>query len=61
VIDRTAGAHGMLFAVAMSKDISGNYHQRLHALDVTTGAEMTGSPREISATYLTTSFAPGQY
>jgi hypothetical protein len=61
VIDRSAGAHGMLFAVAMSKDATGNYHQRLHALDVTTGAEMTGSPREISATYLATRFAPGQY
>jgi hypothetical protein len=61
VIDRSAGAHGMLFAVAMSKDASGNYHQRLHALDVTTGAEVTGSPREITATYLATSFAPGQY
>ncbi|HEV2702988.1 MAG TPA: hypothetical protein VGV09_15265 [Steroidobacteraceae bacterium] len=61
VIDRTAGAHGTLFTVAMSKDASGNYHQRLHALDVTTGAEMTGSPQSISATYQSTSFAPGQY
>jgi hypothetical protein len=61
VIDRTAGAHGTLFAVAMTKDASGNYHQRLHALDVTTGAEMTGSPQEITATYQGTSFAPGQY
>jgi hypothetical protein len=61
VIDRAAGAHGTLFVVAMTKDTSGNYHQRLHALDVTTGAEMTGSPREISASYLATSFAPGQY
>jgi hypothetical protein len=61
VIDRNAGAHGTVFAVAMTKDASGNYHQRLHALDVTTGAEMTGSPKEITATYLATSFAPGQY
>jgi hypothetical protein len=35
----------------MTKDSSGNYHQRLHALDITTGAEGTGSPTEISATY----------
>jgi hypothetical protein len=61
VIDRSAGAHGTLFAVAMSKDTSGNYHQRLHALDVTTGAELTGSPKDITATYMSTSFAPGQY
>jgi hypothetical protein len=61
VIDRSAGAHGTLFVVAMTKDTSGNYHQRLHALDVTTGAELTGSPKEITATYLATSFAPGQY
>jgi PQQ-like domain len=61
VIDRSAGAHGTVFAVAMTKDAAGNYHQRLHALDVTSGAEMTGSPKEITATYLATSFAPGQY
>jgi hypothetical protein len=61
VIDRAAGPHGTLFVVAMTKDASANYHQRLHAVDVTTGAEMTGSPKEITATYLATSFAPGQY
>jgi hypothetical protein len=61
VIDRTAGAHGMLFVVAMTRDAGGNYHQRLHALDVTTGAEGTGSPKEITGTYMATSFAPGQY
>ena len=51
VIDRNAGAHGTMFLVGMSKDQSGAYHQRLHALDVTTGAELTGSPAEISATF----------
>jgi len=61
VIDRTAGAHGTLFAVAMTKDASGNYHQRLHALDVATGAEMTGSPKDIAGTFMSTSFVPGQY
>jgi hypothetical protein len=35
----------------MSQDQSGNYHQRLHALDVTTGAELSGSPTEINASY----------
>jgi hypothetical protein len=51
VIDTKAGAHGTIYMVAASKDSSGNYHQRLHALDMTTGAEMSGSPVEIQATY----------
>ena len=66
VIDRTAGAHGTIYVVAMSKDASSNYHQRLHALDVTTGAELLGGPTEIAATYPmmnggTSTFSPGQY
>ncbi|MGA8107952.1 MAG: pyrrolo-quinoline quinone [Acidobacteriaceae bacterium] len=51
VIDRSAGAHGSIFVVGMSLDASGAYHQRLHALDITTGAELAGSPSEIRATY----------
>ena len=70
VIDRTKGANGTIFVVAMTKDGSGAYHQRLHALDVTTGAETTGSPTEIAGTYPGAGdnssggnvvFAPGQY
>ena len=66
VIDRSAGAHGTLYVVAMSKDASSNYHQRLHALDLTTGAELPNSPAEITAAYPTagggaTMFNPGQY
>jgi outer membrane protein assembly factor BamB len=61
VIDRKAGTHGTIFLVAMTKDTSSNYHQRLHALDITTGQEMPASPTEIAATYVTTTFAPGQY
>jgi outer membrane protein assembly factor BamB len=51
VIDRSAGPHGTIFVVGMTKDQSGKYHQRLHALDLTTGAEMPGSPTEIQASY----------
>jgi len=51
VIDPKAGAHGTIYVVAMSKDGSGNYHQRLHALDVTTGAEQFGGPQEIHASF----------
>jgi hypothetical protein len=50
VIDRTAGAHGILYAVAMSKNGS-TYFQRLHALDITTGAELQGGPVTVHATY----------
>jgi hypothetical protein len=70
VIDRQLGANGVLFTVGMTKDASGAYHQRLHALDLTTGAEIVGSPVEISASYPGTGdsssngnviFEPGQY
>ena len=50
VIDRTAGAHGILYAVAMSKN-GATYFQRLHALDITTGAELEGGPIAVQATY----------
>jgi hypothetical protein len=67
VIDR---AQGVIFAVAMSKDSGGTYHQRLHALNLTTGAEIAGSPKEITGSYPgtgagssngTVPFAPGRY
>lgn len=70
VIDRHAGPHGTIFVVGMSRDQNGAYHQRLHALDVTTGAELPGSPREIAASFPGTGedssggrvhFDPGQY
>ncbi|HMD97762.1 MAG TPA: MBG domain-containing protein [Terriglobia bacterium] len=51
VIDRSSGPHGTVYVVAMSKDASGNYHQRLHALDLTTGSEEFGGPMEIQAQY----------
>ncbi|HEY6445044.1 MAG TPA: pyrrolo-quinoline quinone [Acidobacteriaceae bacterium] len=51
VIDRAAGPHGTIFVVGMSLDASGTYHQRLHALDVTTGSEISPSPTEIQAAY----------
>jgi hypothetical protein len=70
VIDRSHGPNGAVFLVAMSKDASSKYHQRLHALDLTTGAELQGSPSEIAATFPGTGygssngmqvFDPGQY
>ena len=67
VIDLTAGTHGTIFLVAMTRDSGGAYHQRLHALDLTTGAEQTGSPQAITATYTipgtstTDTFDPMQY
>jgi hypothetical protein len=70
VIDRTRGPNGAIYLVAMSKDGSGNYFQRLHALDLTTGAELFGGPKTVQATYPGTgdnssngivTFDPGQY
>jgi hypothetical protein len=51
VIDRKQGTNGTIFTVGMTKDASGKYHQRLHALDITTGAEISGSPTEITGSY----------
>ncbi len=70
VIDPKAGPHGTIYVVAMSKDGSGNYHQRLHALDATTGTEQFNGPQDIQASFPGTgdnssggnvTFAPGQY
>ena len=48
VIDRTRNA---IYVIAMSKNSAGNYFQRIHALDLTTGAELFGGPKTISATF----------
>jgi Immunoglobulin domain/Immunoglobulin I-set domain len=48
VIDRSRNA---IYVVAMSKDSSGNYFQRLHALSLSTGAELFGGPQTITAKY----------
>ena len=48
VIDRARNA---IYVVAMSKNSSGNYFQRLHALDLTTGQELFNGPQTIVATY----------
>ena len=70
VIDRTVGSHGAIYLVAMSKDASGNYHQRLHALDLALGTELFNGPVDVQATYPGTGdnnngtdvvFDPGQY
>ena len=51
VIDRTQGANGAIYVVAMSKDASGNYHQRLHALDLALGTELFSGPTDIQASF----------
>jgi len=51
VIDRTQGPNGAVYVVAMSKDGSGNYYQRLHALDLALGTELFNGPVDIEATY----------
>ena len=68
VIDRSAGPNGTIYVVAMSKNSSGTYFQRLHALDLTTlGDRIT--PVTIQASYPGTAygastqvaFVPDQY
>ena len=70
VIDPKAGANGTIYVVAMSKDASSNYIQRIHALDLTTGSEEFGGPVAIAASYPGNGasskngqvpFLPGQY
>jgi hypothetical protein len=66
VIDTNAGTYGAIYVVAVSTDDSSNQHQRLHALDVATGAELLGGPTEISASYTaangtTVTFDPAGY
>lgn len=70
VVLRPATGNPVIYVVAMSKDGSGNYHQRLHALDASSGAELHGGPIEIRAKYPGNGdnssggfviFDPGQY
>jgi outer membrane protein assembly factor BamB len=51
VIARPKGSNGILYTVAMSRDSSGNYHQRLHALAAATGEELYKGPVDISAKF----------
>jgi hypothetical protein len=56
VIHASVGKHpsqrqGTVYVVAMSKDTSDNYHQRLHALDLATGTEVLGGPVGVQARY----------
>jgi hypothetical protein len=68
VIDRSAGPNGTIYIVAMSKNSSGTYFQRLHALDLTTLGDRI-PPVTIQASYPGTAygsssqvaFVPDQY
>lgn len=60
----------VIYLVAMSKDSTGEYHQRLHALDATNGDELNHGPVDVAAQYPGTGdnsaggfviFDPGQY
>ena len=51
VIDLSAGLHGTIYVLSMSRDSAGNYHHRLHGLDITTGQEEFGGPVEIAAAF----------
>ncbi len=70
VIDLSQGPNGAIYVVNMAHHTNGNYHQRLNALDLTTGAQLFGGAREITASYPGTGensndgnvvFASGQY
>ena len=51
VIDRNRLPNGAMYFVAMSTDANSVIHQRLHAVDLVTGAEMFGGPVEIQAQF----------
>ena len=51
VIVRPTGSNPVIYVVAMSKNKSGNYHQRLHALDATSGKELHNGPVDVQAKY----------
>jgi len=51
VIDRSRGPTGVIYVIAMSKNASGVYFQRLHALDAALGTEMFGGPTTVQASY----------
>jgi outer membrane protein assembly factor BamB len=50
VIDPKAGPNGAVYVVAMSKN-GATYHQRLHALDLASGAELFNGPIEVQAKF----------
>jgi hypothetical protein len=51
VIDRNAGPNGTVYVVAMSKNSAPTYFQRLHALNLTSGAEEFGGPQDVHAAF----------
>ena len=51
-------ATNTMFLIAMSKNGT-TYHQRIHAIDITSGTEKAGSPKEVTATYAGTSTNEG--
>ncbi len=70
VILRPTGSNPVIYVVAMSKDGSGNHHQRLHALNSANGSELYHGPVDIKAKYRGNGdnsqngyvvFDPGQY
>ncbi len=70
VIDRNAGPNGTVYVVAMSKKGAGQYFQRIHALNLATGVETSGGPKDIQASFPGNGdnssggmvvFDPGQY
>jgi hypothetical protein len=67
---RLTGSNAVIYLVAMSKNASGDYHQRLHALSAATGGELSKGPVEITAKFRGTGdnssggyvvFDPAQY
>lgn len=51
VIDRNAGPNGTIYVVAMSKNSTPTYFQRIHALNLATGAEQFSGPKDVQASF----------
>jgi hypothetical protein len=60
VIDRHRGPRGVIYVIAITKNLEGRYLQKIHALNITDGAEQFNGPTTIEATFPGTGAGSGR-